>query len=116
MRLLLDAHVSGRRVGRALRARGHDVLALDSDPALAALSDDEFFALAQAERRIVVTRDVKDFVPLLRGAAEAGRPHAGCILVLLRTNAYGETRVLDKLFREHSRERDWIDRVEFVHG
>jgi hypothetical protein len=30
MRLLLDAHISGRAVGRALAEAGHDVRTLDS--------------------------------------------------------------------------------------
>jgi hypothetical protein len=30
VRLLLDAHVSARRIGAAMRQHGHDVLALDA--------------------------------------------------------------------------------------
>ncbi len=102
-------------MGRALGRRGHDVLALDSDPGLAALGDDEVFALAQSERRIVVTHNVKDFVPLLRDAGEAGRSHAGCILVMLPSNAYGPLlRGLGALFLAHPDERDWVDRAEFL--
>lgn len=55
MRLLLDAHVSGRRVGGALRALGHDVPALDEERQLEGLPDDEVLTLAATERRILVT-------------------------------------------------------------
>jgi hypothetical protein len=32
--ILLDAHISGRTVGKALTERGHDVRALGSEPEL----------------------------------------------------------------------------------
>lgn len=81
MRLLLDAHVSGRRVGEALRAQGHDVRALDEERQLEGLPDDEVLALAAAEKRILLTHNIADFPPILREWAEASRSHAGVILV-----------------------------------
>jgi hypothetical protein len=41
MRILLDAHISGRTVGKALVEGGHDVRALDSEVELEGLSDPE---------------------------------------------------------------------------
>ena len=81
MRLLLDAHVSGPRVGRQLQARGHDVRALDQEPALEGLDDEDVLALASEERRILVTHNIRDFPGILREWAAAQRPHAGTILV-----------------------------------
>lgn len=81
MRLLLDAHVSGPNVGRRLRASGHDVRALDQEPALEGLDDDEVLALAATEQRILVTHNVADFPRILREWAAAQRTHAGVILV-----------------------------------
>ncbi len=81
MRLLLDAHVSGRRVGGALRMDGHDVRALDEERQLEGLPDDEVLALAAAEQRILVTHNVAHFPAILREWAEASRSHAGVILV-----------------------------------
>ncbi|MCP9487187.1 MAG: DUF5615 family PIN-like protein [Gaiellaceae bacterium MAG52_C11] len=81
MRLLLDAHVSGRRVGDALRVRGHDVRALDEERQLEGLPDDEVLALAAVEQRILVTHNVVHFPAILRRWAEGNRPHAGVILV-----------------------------------
>jgi hypothetical protein len=45
------------------------------------LDDPDVLALATVEKRIVVTRNSRDFAPLAREWAELGRPHAGVILV-----------------------------------
>ncbi|MBI2708410.1 MAG: DUF5615 family PIN-like protein [Actinobacteria bacterium] len=81
MRLLLDANLSPKRVGRPLEGRGHDVLSLASDAALGALADPEVLALAAEQRRTLITRNSRDFVPLLREWAEGDRHHHGCILI-----------------------------------
>ncbi|MGH9165540.1 MAG: DUF5615 family PIN-like protein [Acidimicrobiales bacterium] len=81
MRLLLDANLSPKRVGRPLEGRGHDVLSLASDAALGALADPEVLALAAEQPRILVTRNSRDFAPLLREWAEGDRHHHGCILI-----------------------------------
>lgn len=81
MRLLLDANLSPKRVGAALEAQGHDVLALAANLRLSALDDPEVLALAADQDRILVTRNCRDFAPLLREWAEAGRSHSGCILI-----------------------------------
>lgn len=79
--MLLDAHVSGPRVGRRLEAQGHDVRALDQEPALEGLDDEEVLATAAAESRILVTHNVRDFPAILRDWAAAQRSHSGVILV-----------------------------------
>jgi predicted nuclease of predicted toxin-antitoxin system len=81
VRLLLDAHVSGPRVGRRLEARGHDVRALDQEPALEGLDDEQVLATAAAEQRILVTHNIRDFPAILREWAAAQRSHAGVVLV-----------------------------------
>lgn len=81
MRLLLDANLSPKRIGAVLERRGHDVLSLATDAALGALDDPHVLELAAEQRRIVVTRNSRDFAPLLREWAEAGRHHAGCIVI-----------------------------------
>ena len=110
MRILLDAHVSGRRVGDALRAQGHDVLALDEDARLAALSDREVLGLAAAEQRILITFDQRHFVPLLRHWAEAGLTHGGCIIVYgLDHREFGSIlRGIGRILDERPRQEDWI--------
>jgi Domain of unknown function (DUF5615) len=81
VRLLLDAHVSGPKVGRRLEENGHDVRALDQEPELEGLDDEEVLALAASERRILVTHNVADFPRILREWAAAQRAHAGAMLV-----------------------------------
>jgi len=81
VRLLLDAHVSGPKVGRRLQAAGHDVRALDQEPTLEALPDEEVLALATGEQRILVTHNIHDFPTILREWGQAGRSHTGIILV-----------------------------------
>jgi predicted nuclease of predicted toxin-antitoxin system len=81
VRLLLDAHVSGPNMGRLLAQEGHDVRALDQEPALEGLGDDQVLALAATEQRILVTHNVADFPGILREWAATQRAHAGVILV-----------------------------------
>ena len=81
MRLLLDANLSGKRIGTPLVERGHDVRALGGDPDVEGLQDELVLELATQERRVLVTRNSRDFAPLARTWAEAGREHAGLILI-----------------------------------
>jgi predicted nuclease of predicted toxin-antitoxin system len=111
VRLLLDAHVSGPRVGALLQEKGHDVRALDQEPELEGLADEDVLALATGEERILVTHNIRDFPEIVRGWMEAQRPHTGVILVYgidhkeLQTIASGIQRWLD-LYPEPD---DWID-------
>lgn len=115
MRVLLDAHVSGRRVGRPLRAAGHDVLALDADETLSRLTDREVLELAAEQSRIVVTRNVSDFARIARQWAEAGRSHAGLILVTGSRLGFGPMlRTLEEAFSARPEQDAWVDRVEFL--
>ena len=72
MKLLVDACVAGS-VALALRADGHDVVAVSEwprDP-----GDEEILRLAAAEQRTILTRD-KDFGAL---AVLHGQRHAGIL-------------------------------------
>lgn len=96
MRLLLDANLSGQRIARPLHEDGHDVLTLSERPDLEGLSDPDVLELAATEGRILVTRNSRDFAPLLREWAEAGRSHAGCVLIwTFRHDEFGP--ILDAL-------------------
>lgn len=57
------------------------MLSLAADATLGALDDPQVLELAAGQDRILVTRNSRDFAPLLREWAEAGRHHAGCILI-----------------------------------
>jgi hypothetical protein len=115
VRILLDAHLSGRRIGGPLRRAGHDVLALDENLTLKQLPDGEVLDLAIDEGRIVVTANIRDFARLARSSIEAGRGHAGMVLVPPDSLAFGELlRGLARLFAERPAATDWVDRVEFL--
>jgi predicted nuclease of predicted toxin-antitoxin system len=116
MKLLLDAHISGRTVGEALTERGHDVRALASESELEALSAPEVLELAAAEGRILVTANIRDFEPLLREWASESRPHSGVILVLssVRNEAFsilitGVEETLADIGQD-----EWADRVVWL--
>jgi predicted nuclease of predicted toxin-antitoxin system len=81
LRLLLDANLSPRRIAARLREAHHDVLALAEDVAFEGLPDPDVLELATSERRVLVTRNSRDFAPLARQWAEAQRSHAGLILI-----------------------------------
>jgi Domain of unknown function (DUF5615) len=60
VRLFLDAHVSARRIVRALREQ-HDIRAADEERELDGWEDEGLLALATEQGRIMVTFNVKDF-------------------------------------------------------
>lgn len=118
MRILLDAHISGRTVGRGLAGGevGHDVRALDSEAELEGLPDPEVLELAASEGRVLVTANVRDFAPLLAEWAGEGRSHAGVILVpsSVRNEAF---RALISGVEETlagTTQEEWQDRVEWL--
>lgn len=115
MRALLDAHVSSRHVGRKLKRGGHDVLALDQDETFSRLADEEVLALAAEQGRILITHNVRHFVPIARNWIEAQRSHYGLILVTLPHTDYGAIlRRLEQMFAARPDQEAWIERVEFV--
>jgi len=81
LRILLDANLSPKRIGDQLRQRGHDVHTVADDSDLEGLADEPLLELATQEERILVTRNSRDFAPLCRHWAEAGRDHAGVTLI-----------------------------------
>ena len=72
-------------IAEQLRAKGHDVLAVVADPALAGLADDQILAQATAAGRALVTANIKDFMPLDARYRAASQTHAGLILVSAKT-------------------------------
>ena len=113
MRVLLDAHLSGRRIGGPLRQAGHDVLALGDDLTLKQLPDGDVLDLAIEQGRIVVTANIRDFARLGRSRMEAGQAHAGIILVPPGSMAFGVVlQGLARLFADRPEANDWVNRVE----
>lgn len=111
MRLLLDANLSPKRIGAALAERGHDVVSLAADVDLGALDDPRVLALAAEQGRILLTRNSRDFAPILREWAEAARHHAGCILIwTLSHHEFGAIiEGVDRLLSARPRAEQWRD-------
>jgi predicted nuclease of predicted toxin-antitoxin system len=74
--ILLDEMLSPA-IAEQLRQRGVDAVALTEIQGLAGISDEEVLTYAASENRVVVTRNVRDFVVLDRQWRDSGRFHAG---------------------------------------
>jgi hypothetical protein len=116
VKLLLDAHISGPRVARALREHGHDVRAADEERALDGSADEDLLALASAEGRVMVTFDVKDFPVIVRRWAEAERRHAGCAIVVgIDHGEFGAIIcAIEQVLRAKPQQADWANYTLFV--
>lgn len=76
MKLLLDEHFD-YAIAEQLRSRGVDAVAVKERPELAGKADDALLRTSTAERRVVLTNNVRDFAPLvddfgLRGETQLG--------------------------------------------
>lgn len=83
-RFLLDETISPVVAGR-LRDLGHDADSVAADPGRRGLPDEEILTLGATTGRVVVTRDVRDFLVLDRRWRSEGRGHAGLVLVASRS-------------------------------
>jgi predicted nuclease of predicted toxin-antitoxin system len=81
LRLLLDEMLSAV-IAEQLRARGHDVEAINRNPLHETLSDREVLDVARAERRAIVTNNLVDFRVLHHESIIPGGPgHFGMIFM-----------------------------------
>lgn len=81
MKLLLDEMLSSA-IARELRARGHDVQAIQEHPEWRSQADSEIFQIAQAEHRAIVTDNLADMRPLHNEAiAPGGKGDHGMIFI-----------------------------------
>ena len=81
---LLDTTVSTESVGRGLARKkrpGHDVGALDQEPALNRLDDEEVLELAAKDGSVLVTFNGADYPRILREWLARTLAHAGVILL-----------------------------------
>lgn len=89
-RLLLDEMLS-QKIAERLRAEGVDAEAVVERRELAGTSDEAILELASSEARVLVTKNLVDFVPLAQQWAVIGRTHGG--LVLVSTKTFPENRL-----------------------
>jgi predicted nuclease of predicted toxin-antitoxin system len=79
LRLLLDEQ-QDPAIAQSLRKEGLDVIAVAERLELREISDADVLAAAIADRRAVVTEDVRDFTILHRRFLEQGQTHYGILL------------------------------------
>ncbi len=119
MRILLDEMYSPAIV-EGLRERGHDAISVHDRPDLVAALDPAIFAAMQAEHRVIVTNNVRDFVPLAQDALQAGSPFFGLVLTsdrsLPRSKATIGTyvRLLETLLSEHPAQDTLLGRIHWL--
>ena len=89
MRLLLDEMLFPA-IARELRARGHDVRAIQEHPEWQAFDDGQVLELARRERRAVVTDNLSDMRPLHYEAISPGGP-GDCGIIFI-PGGYPRTR------------------------
>jgi predicted nuclease of predicted toxin-antitoxin system len=89
VRLLLDEMFSPA-IAAELRALGHDAIAVADRPDLRSKSDEEVFAWASAEKRWLLTENVKDFRPIMLRALPAGP--LDCGLLFTSSRAFPRSR------------------------
>lgn len=87
------------------------MLSLASNAALGALDDPRVLELAAEQERIFVTRNSRDFAPLLREWGEAGRHHTGCVLIwTLGHHEFGAIiNGVTRLLRDRPEPEQWRD-------
>jgi hypothetical protein len=107
LRLLLD-EMHPAALARQLRTRGHDVAAVTERPELRSLPDAAVFAVAQEERRAVVTENIGEFSAIVDDLDLRGAAHFGLVLIDPGKYPRGQTRTigrlvtaLERLLREH---------------
>lgn len=99
MRLLID-EMYPAAIAQQLRYRGRDVSAVTERTELRSLADSAVFAIAQLERRAVVTENVADFIPLADAADQRGEPHHGLVLIDPAKFPRGSRRMIGRLVTE----------------
>lgn len=87
--------------------------ALAEEPAADGLDDRAVLELAGAEGRVLVTRNSRHFAPLAREWAEAGREHAGIVLIWTLDHSEFAAIVagLESLLERYPTQEDWRDLV-----
>lgn len=119
MRVWLDEMIPGE-AARQLRLMGHDVQAVQEPENRWAWGLEDYEQLEAAVRlgRVLVTYNLRDFIPLSQQWYELGKNHLGIILVHSGTVAPGDigglVRRLAKLLESHPEDEALKDRVIFL--
>jgi predicted nuclease of predicted toxin-antitoxin system len=116
LKLLLDEQFPPD-IAKRLRERDHDVVAVCERPDLISAEDETLLVLSTAEKRALLTNNVRDFVPITKRWVGEGRSYYGLLLASDRTlqrsrNTIGAyVRAIDRLLREHPAEGALRDQI-----
>lgn len=113
LRLFLDEDATFRSLIRALVARGLDV-SNAIDAGRAGLSDAEQLEHATSEGRILYSFNIGDYHRLHTEWLEAGRSHAGLILVPQQRYSVGEQMRRTLRVNQYLTADDFRNRIEFL--
>jgi len=109
---MLDAHISGSKVGSALQQLGHDVQATEK---FERIPDAMLLELATEEGRVLVTHYARDFLRILKERAPEQR-HAGLVLIppSIKLNDFGA--IISGIHGTVSdlSQEEWVDGVEWI--
>lgn len=117
--LLLDEMFSPA-VAVALRARGHDVVAVAAEAELRALTDADVLTRTWRRQRWIATENVRDFQPLWRAAVAESTP-AGCGVLFTSSRSFPRSRrnpgpvieaLHDWLTRDAHHPGEWLARAD----
>jgi len=120
VRLALDYHYSPL-IAEQLRDRGHDVIAA-RDAGWQAEDDEPLLELCGADRRVLLTNNVADFVVIARRWHAGGLSHHGLVftsdarLPRTRETIGRYVDAIDVLMREHPSLDGFIDRIHWLRG
>jgi hypothetical protein len=101
--LLLDEMLPPS-LAAALNKAGCDTSAISAEASLRGTPDAEVLELAAAQGRVLVTDNIRDFVPLSNAWAAQGRTHPGMLLLASKTFPMTTTRtgsIAAALLRRH---------------
>jgi len=109
---MLDAHISGSKVGRALQRLGHDVRATEK---LERIPDVVLLGMATEEGRVLVTHNARDFLRILKERAPE-KSHAGLVLIppSIKLNDFGAIISGIHVTVSDLSQEEWVDRVEWM--
>ena len=119
MKLLLD-EMFARDIGEGLRERGRDVASASERADLRSVADAVIFEAMQAEARVIVTNNVRDFMPLAQQALQSRSTFYGIVFTsdksLPRSKANVGTfiRLLDALLAAHAAEEGLPAKIEWL--
>ena len=119
MKLLLD-EMYARDIAVGLRARHRDVASASERDDLRSLADAVIFEAMQSEARVIVTNNVRDFMPLAQQALQSGSTFYGLVFTsdksLPRSKANTGTFIslLDALLAAHVAEQELPAKIEWI--